>query len=54
MSREIKGYEGLYAINENAEIINLITRKIKCSATGNHGYSVVDLYKNNKRKTLFI
>ena len=52
--REIKGYEGHYSINETGEIFNIQTGKKKKSSLGNHGYYVVDLFKNNKRKTYLV
>lgn len=52
--REIKGYEGLYAINENSEIINLKTKHIKHPSLGNTGYLMIDLFKNNSRKTFLV
>lgn len=52
--REIKGYEGIYAISKTATIINLKTNKIRTPSIGNHGYHSVDLYKNNQRKTFLV
>lgn len=52
--REIKGYEGYYSINENAEIINIKTNTTKRPTLGNHGYYVIDLFKNGKRKTFLV
>ena len=53
MWKDILGYEGLYIISDKGEIKNKsgVLRKINY---GNHGYAVVDLYKNNIRHTYLV
>jgi hypothetical protein len=52
--REIKGYEGIYAIDKASTIYNIQTGEIKHPTVGNHGYHSIDLYRNGKRKTLLV
>lgn len=52
--REIKGYEGLYAVDADGRVFNLRTGKEKKPTIGNHGYLAVDLFKNGQRKTLLV
>lgn len=67
--RDIKGYEGLYSINEEGDIFSLpklVKRKdgnitffkhqgkILSGAIASNGYRVVNLYKNKKRKTVTV
>ena len=54
MPREISGYEGIYTIDENATIINIVTKTIKHPSVGNHGYYQIDLHRNRERKTLLV
>lgn len=64
--RDIKGYEGLYQVSSIGRVKHLAI--VKTKGTGNYarnerlckirtmknGYLIVDLYKNNHRKTLLV
>ena len=47
---DIKGYEGLYAINENGEVWSYRRNKILRHRRNNTGYAQVGLSKNGKQK----
>lgn len=47
---QIKGYEGLYDINENGIVTNLKTGNILNGNVNSYGYRVVSLYKDGSRK----
>ena len=47
--RDIKGYEGLYKISSTGKIWSIISNKEKKMKI-NHGYYVIDLYKNGSVK----
>ena len=50
MSKDIKGYEGLYKITENAEVINVKTGLVKKPWINNKGYQCIDLSKDGNIK----
>lgn len=64
--KDVKGYEGLYQVSNFGEIKHLpydfrnisgthhINERKLIPHTNNNGYYMVDLYKNNKRKTLLL
>ena len=54
MIKDIKGYEGLYKITDNAEVINIKTGQILKPWTNNKGYKCVDLRKDGKRTHLLL
>ena len=43
---DIKGYEGIYKISDNAEVMNIKTGLIKRPWVNNKGYLCIDLSKN--------
>ena len=53
MWKDIKNYEGLYTIDENGNIKNSKGELRKVNYAKN-GYCIIDLYKNNIRKTHFV
>lgn len=50
MFKDIPGYEGLYQINENGEIINTKSGHIKTPRISTNGRYTVQLWKHNKGK----
>ena len=50
MWKDIEGYEGLYAINENADIYSYKTQKLKIPQVSKDGYYTVQLWKNGNAK----
>lgn len=54
MVKHIKGYEGLYQISDNSEVINIKTGKILKPWITNKGYKCIDLNKNGKRKHVLL
>ena len=50
----IKGFEDIYAINENGEVMILKTKKIKKPIVGSWGYYTIGLYKNKKNHTVLL
>ena len=50
MWKDIIGYEGLYAISDKAEVMNVQTGNILKPWLNNKGYLCVDLHKNGIRK----
>ena len=64
--RDIKGYEGLYQVSDTGLIKSLarykpnhsklqyIPEKIKTERVKEQGYSIIDLYKDNKGKTYHV
>lgn len=51
---DIKGYEGLYAINENGEVWSYRRNKILRHRRNNTGYAQVGLSKNGKQKLFLV
>lgn len=49
--KDIKGYEGLYAITSCGKVWSYKTKKFLKPAKDRDGYSIVSLYKNGNRKT---
>ena len=47
---DIKGYEGIYKISDNAEVMNVTTGLIKRPWVNNKGYLCIDLSKNGVTK----
>ncbi len=47
MWKTIEGYEGLYQINEDGEILNVKTGKIRKQRIKKNGYIDIDLYDKN-------
>lgn len=45
--KEIKGYEGLYAVSSKGRVMNLKTGKMLKNMIEPHGYAFVDLYKGD-------
>lgn len=54
MIKDIKGYEGLYQITDNAEVINVRTGQIMKPWINNKGYKCIDLSKDGKRMHLLL
>lgn len=54
MTRDIKNYEGLYAITDDGRIWSYISRRFITGSVNNKGYVRVDLYKEGKRKSFAI
>ena len=52
--RDIKGYEGLYQISNLGNVKNTKTLKILKACNNTHGYKIVILYRDGKRKCLQI
>lgn len=50
MFKDIKGYEGLYAISEDGKIINIINNKERKTHIDKCGYERIVLIKNNIKK----
>lgn len=50
MWKDIRGFEGIYQVNEQGEIKNVKTNKSRKLSIKNNGYVYVDLYKNGKGK----
>ena len=50
MIKDVKGYEGLYQITDESEVINVKTGKTMKPQITNKGYKMVDLYKDGVRK----
>lgn len=48
--KDIKGYEGLYAITEDGKVWSYSKKDWKAQSLNQSGYLVVDLWKNNTRK----
>lgn len=51
--RDIKGYEGLYQVNQFGQIRNKKTGQRR-KACNNHGYERLGLYKNGKYKFFLV
>ena len=54
MIKDIVGYEGIYQISDNADVIITKTGNIKKPWINNKGYKVVDLYKDGKGKHVLL
>jgi hypothetical protein len=52
--RDVKGYEGLYQVNNVGQVKSLISNKILKPYKSKDGYLRVYLYKNGKRKLFLI
>ena len=56
--KSIKGYEGLYQVNQNGEIYSLISQKVLKpfyrGSRPDNKYQVVDLHKDKKGKTISV
>lgn len=48
MWKDILGFEGYYQINENGEVLNVKTGKLRSLRVKKNGYIDVDLYKNGE------
>ena len=48
---DIKGYEGLYQISSEGEVLNVPRQKIKKPRLDKDGYFLIDLSKNNQATT---
>ena len=51
---DIKGYEGLYKVNRNGDVINCKTGKLLKKSDHGEGYMVVTLINNRKCKTTLV
>ena len=51
--KDIVGFEGLYRISNEGNILSLLTDKV-LSPYNNKGYLMVRLYKNNKSSSLYV
>ena len=47
--RDIKGYEGIYAITSCGRVWSYSTKRFRKPYVNNGGYLCIDLWKNNKR-----
>ena len=54
MLNALKGYEGLYQISDNSEVINIKTGLSLKPWINNKGYQCIDLVKDGKRKHLLL
>ena len=54
MIKDIKGYEGLYQISDNSEVINTKTGLSLKPWTNNKGYKCIDLVKDGVRKHMLL
>lgn len=54
MWKDILGFEGYYQINENGEVLNVKTGKLRSLRVKKNGYIDVDLYKNGEAQELGI
>jgi hypothetical protein len=54
MTKDINGYEGIYSISQNAEIVNLKTGKVIKPWIVNISYRKVRLYKDNQHKDFYL
>ena len=54
MTKDITGYEGIYQISDNAEVIVTKTGKIKKPWVNNKGYKCIDLSKGGKVKHVLL
>ena len=54
MVKDIPGYEGIYQISDNSEIIIIKTNTIKKCWINNKGYKCVDLSKDGKTKHMLL
>ena len=52
--RDVKGYEGLYAIDEDGQIYSYISKKYLKPTDNGKGYMIIGLVKNGKRKNHYI
>lgn len=52
--KDIKGYEGLYAITEDGNVWSYRRNKFLKHTLNNSGYYMIDLYKDKKRKKYLI
>lgn len=52
--RPVKGYEGVYEISSDGQVMRCLTKKILKPGVATIGYLVVSLWKNNKGKTHYI
>jgi hypothetical protein len=54
MTKDLKGYEGIYTIDEIGNIYTNKFSKFLTGTTDKDGYKKVMLYKDGKRKTFFV
>lgn len=54
MIKDITGFEGLYQISDNSDVISLKTGKVLNTWINNKGYKVVDLHKNGTTKHMLL
>ena len=54
MTKDIKGYEGLYQITDNSEVISVRTGKVLKPWTNNKGYNCISLNKDGERKHMLL
>ena len=54
MWKDIKGYEGLYQVSDNGEVMNVKTKRIMKLYKNKGGYFTVHLSKNRKKKHIKI
>ena len=54
MTKDIPGFEGIYQISDNSEVINIQTGQIKKTWMNNKGYKCIDLYKDGKVKHMLL
>jgi len=47
---DVIGYEGLYKINKKGDVYGVKHKNIKIPTLDNHGYFIINLYKNKKEK----
>lgn len=50
----IEGYEGLYEVSDMGNVRNAKNKNIKVTRKDKRGYLMVELYKNNIRKHLYV
>lgn len=52
--KDIKNYEGLYAVTEDGQVYSYNSKKFLKSAPNKGGYCVVNLYKDKKIKNVYV
>jgi hypothetical protein len=52
--KNIKGFEGIYSVDEYGEITNIKTGEVKSQYKCEKGYSRVNLWKGNKQKAMLV
>lgn len=52
--KQVKGYEGIYSVNENGEVYSHIKKRFLKSIKLKSGYRSVNLYKNKIKKKMLV